>query len=78
MKKIVFLNPNGHSHSWLVVCQIMIINVLIPPTQLEVSLRQEGHVYRSRGETRPPSARRAMFIEAVARRARPPPGGPCL
>jgi hypothetical protein len=28
------------------------------------ALRQEGHVYRSRDETRPPSARRAMFVNA--------------
>ena len=39
MKKIIFLNPNGHSHSSLIVCQIMIISVLIPPRQLVVALR---------------------------------------
>jgi len=28
VKRMVFLNPNGQSHSWLLVCQIMIIIVL--------------------------------------------------
>jgi hypothetical protein len=39
----------------------------IPLTEkLVVALRQEGDVYRSRDETRPPSARRAMFVLRIS------------
>jgi len=42
------------------------------------ALRQEGHVYRESNGSRPPSVRRAMFIESRTDRDRPPSGGPCL
>ena len=38
------------------------LNRAVPAMVAECALRQEGDVYRSRDETRPPSARRAMFV----------------